>query len=154
MIHELDQIVELIQLAYREAASARGGPVFLRREARPLPPEDGLEDLLDSEDSAVMVGTIDNAIVGYGVVAVETLRDGGRLAVVEDIYVRQEAREVGVGQALLAALADWSRDQGCFAIDALVLPGDRASKNFFEGQGMTTRALVVHRALDSMGEGA
>lgn len=152
-MHDLDEIAELIHLAYREVASGRGGEVLLRRDVRPLPPEDGLEAVLDSENSAVMVGTIDSAIVGYGVVTVETLRDGGRLGVIEDLYVRQEAREVGVGQALMAAMVDWSADKGCFAIDALVLPGDRASKNFFEGQGMTTRVLVVHRALDVASDG-
>jgi hypothetical protein len=32
-------------------------------------------------------------------------------------------------------------------VDALVLPGHREGKNFFERFGLTARAIVVHREL-------
>jgi hypothetical protein len=38
-------------------------------------------------------------------------------------------------------------DAGAIGIDALALPGDRATKNFFETFGLKARAIVVHRSL-------
>jgi hypothetical protein len=32
-------------------------------------------------------------------------------------------------------------------MDSLALPGDRATKNFFESFGLKARAIVVHRSL-------
>jgi hypothetical protein len=39
------------------------------------------------------------------------------------------------------------RGGGCVGIDALALPGNRQTKNFFESFGFTARAIVVHRRL-------
>ena len=41
----------------------------------------------------------------------------------------------------------WARDHGCFGLDSLALPGDRATKNFFESFGLVARAIVVHKPL-------
>jgi hypothetical protein len=37
---------------------------------------------------------------------------------------------------------------GAVGIEATALPGDRATKNFFETHGLVARALTVHRRLD------
>jgi hypothetical protein len=42
----------------------------------------------------------------------------------------------------------WAQSHRCIGIDAMVLPGDRETKNFFEMFGLTARAIVVHRALE------
>jgi GNAT superfamily N-acetyltransferase len=75
------------------------------------------------------------------------LADGGRLGVVDEVYVDPGARALGVGEVLMADLVAWCRDQGCFGVDSLALPGDRATKNFFESFGLVARAIVVHRPL-------
>ena len=36
---------------------------------------------------------------------------------------------------------------GAIGVDALALPGDRATKNFFETFGLKARAIVVHLSL-------
>ena len=41
----------------------------------------------------------------------------------------------------------WCREKGCLGIDSVALPGDRATKNFFESFGLVARALRVHRPL-------
>jgi hypothetical protein len=33
-------------------------------------------------------------------------------------------------------------------VDVIALPGHRATKNFFEEQGFTARAIVMHHGLD------
>ncbi len=45
------------------------------------------------------------------------------------------------------AVVDEARTRNCFGIDALALPGDRETKNFFESFGLKARQLVVHRSL-------
>jgi len=93
-----------------------------------------------------MVGTTEDLVVGYGVARYETLRDGTRLGVIEEIFVEPEARAVGVGELLVERLFAFCADAGCIGVDATALPGDRQAKNFFERAGLTARSLVMNRA--------
>jgi len=104
--------------------------------------------LLERDDAHVVVGTIDDFVVGYGVVVREQLRSGTRLGVVTDLFVEAEARAVGVGDSIADALTACCRTWGCAGVDALALPGHRATKNFFEGHGFTARALTMHHHLE------
>ena len=63
-----------------------------------------------------------------------------------------EARELGVGELLLEAAIGWAEAHGCRGIDAMALPGIRASKNLFERFGLKARRLVVHRPLGAWAE--
>lgn len=144
---DLERLAALAEEAVAEQASARGGAVWAVREARDLPAGPTLADDLAAEGRLVLAGTIDDAVVGYAVVRTELLRDGTLLGVVTDVYVEPDARAVGVGEVLLDAVLAWCRDQGCIGVDALALPGNRETKNFFETFGFTARALVVHRSL-------
>jgi ribosomal protein S18 acetylase RimI-like enzyme len=96
----------------------------------------------------VVVGEISGTVVGYGVTRVEELRDGSRLAVIDDIYVHPEARSVSVGEAMVNLIVPWSTKRGCRGIDGLALPGNRDTKNFFETFGFKARAIIVHRPID------
>jgi len=69
------------------------------------------------------------------------------LGVVDDIYVEPQARGVGVGEVLMNAVVDWCHGKGCAGVDALALPGNRETKNFFETFGLTARAIIVHRRI-------
>jgi GNAT superfamily N-acetyltransferase len=130
----------LFRAATEELRAERGGELWARERDRDggfVPPDDGL----------VLVGTIDGAVVGYAVVRVESFVDGGRLAVLDDVYVDAEARGVSIGALLLDAAIAFARKQGCVGIDSLALPGMRGSKNFFEAAGLVARAIVVHKKL-------
>jgi len=102
---------------------------------------------IDDPNRLVVLGTIDDVPVGYASVGLSTVEDGVRLAVVESLFVEPEARDVGVGEAIMDFVLHWSAAQGVSGIDAVALPGDRATKNFFERFGLTARAIVVHRSL-------
>jgi ribosomal protein S18 acetylase RimI-like enzyme len=110
-------------------------------------PATSLADALDTPRGSVFVGALDGEIVAYGVLALETLTDGGVLGRIEDLFVAPQARGIGLGEALMAAIVESAEEAGCFGLDALVLPGNRATKNFFEASGLTARAIVVHRSL-------
>jgi ribosomal protein S18 acetylase RimI-like enzyme len=145
---DLASVVELARSAILELEPQRGGAVWVRREARREPLEPTFQRLLDDAEHGLFVGTIDEVIVGYAAVRREEVYPQGALAVIDDLYVEAEARGVGVGEALMDELVAWARSRSCFGLDALVLPGNRASKNFFERFGLTARAIVVHRSLD------
>jgi len=66
------------------------------------------------------------------------------------------ARPLWVGElagAMTELALDWFAGSGCTGVDALALPGARATKNFFEENGFTARLLVVHRRLDGRAGG-
>lgn len=146
---DLPDLAALAHQAIEEQRALRGGELWARREARPSPCDASLAAALADPAQLVVVGTIDGTPVGYGVVVVEQLRDGASLARVEDLYVDPQARSVGVGEAMMDLLVAHAQRTGCIGIDALALPGDRQTKNFFETFGLKARALVVHRSLDT-----
>jgi GNAT superfamily N-acetyltransferase len=126
----------------------RGGDLWQQREAWPEPLADVYASLVARDDTCVAVGTIDDVVVGYGVVVVETLRSGAALGVITDLFVEPEARAVGVGECVALRLVEVCEARGCIGIDAPALPGHRDAKNFFERNHFTARALTMHRRLD------
>ena len=145
---DISRIVELARLLRTELSAMRGGELWAAREAWPEPLDDAYRALLNRDDALLVVGSIDDAIIGYGAVVVEKLRTGAHLGVVTDLFVEDEARAVGVGEAMVDALVAHCRAHDCIGIDARALPGHRATKNFFEAHGFTARALVMHHRLD------
>lgn len=144
---DLPALHDLVIAAIAEKRTQKGGELWARRERRPDPLEESLAASLEDDSQAVLVGTIDDTVVGFGAAHTEQLADGGLLGVVDEVYVDPGARAIGVGEVLMSQLVDWCRDQGCFGVDSLALPGDRHTKNFFESFGLVARAIVVHRSL-------
>jgi len=144
---DLPRLAELAAEAVTELSALRGGAVWARAQARPAPYEDSLQAALGDPFQHVVVGTLDGTVMGYGVGRVDHLRDGGRLGVIEDLYTDPGCRELGLGEMMMDGLVQWCREQGCFGVDSLALPGDRHTKNFFESFGLVARAIVVHRSL-------
>lgn len=114
-------------------AALRGGPERLADASAEL------------ADVTVFAGTLEGEVVGVGAahVRASTVATG----VVDCCYVRPEARGVGVGAALVAAMLDWFSESGCAAVDAPALPGDRETKRLLEAEGFSARLLVMHRRL-------
>ena len=150
----LDDVVALDRLergVVDEQEDQRGGKSWLlreglRRTSWPM--------LFESADHLVLVGTIDDVVVGFAVAAVEVLADETRLVRIDNMFVEADARAVSVGEHLLGAVEVWAREVGAEAIDACALPGARTTKNFFEGHGFSARLLVMHRRLDPSEEGS
>lgn len=147
-LDDVPRVTELARQAIAELRMRRGGVLWAAREARAEPYEASLTAAIGDDVHVVLVGTIDDAVVGYAVAHVEHLRDDRPLAVIDDLYVEPEARAVGVGEVLMAQLLAWATEHRAGGIDAFALPGDRETKNFFESHGLTARAILVHRDLD------
>lgn len=137
-VEDAPRLAQLTADAIAEQAEGRGGSIWSRREAVREP----------SGETLQLVGTIDDAVVGFAAVGTEPLADGAILGVVTAIFVEPPARGVSVGEVLLDAILAWCRGQGCVGVDAHALPGNRDTKNFFETFGMTARLIVVHRSLE------
>jgi len=143
---DLARVEDLARTMRGELGPMRGGELWAERDAWPEPLIDTYRALLERDDALLVVGTIDDVVLGFGAVVVETLRDGRHLGVITDLYVELLAREVGVGDAMAADLLEFCRARGCIGVDATALPGHRATKNFFEAHGFTARALTMHHS--------
>lgn len=146
---DLAALAVLARGALVELSTMRGGGLFVVREGRAEPVEETLSADLADDDATVVVGTIDGTPVGYGIGRLDRLRDGRLLGIVTDLYVEAEARSVGVGEVVMDQLLAWFGMRGCIGADATALPGNRATKNFFEESGFTARLLVMHRSLSA-----
>lgn len=140
-------ITELCRAVISELRPNRGGDVWSRYEARAEPLDREIMDHLEHPDRVAYLGFIDDVVVGYALGRFEELHDGDEILVVSDLYVIPDGREIGIGELLIEELMQVARERGAVGIDAFVLPGDRAAKNFFETHGMKARALLVHRSL-------
>ncbi|HEX5270906.1 MAG TPA: GNAT family N-acetyltransferase [Gemmataceae bacterium] len=135
--------VQLLGEALARAASMRGGPALVRGATA--------VDLLarwSGGDGAtgIFVGEYEGAVVGVlAVVAVDL--GGPRRGRIDCCYVDEDARGVGVGTALMEAAVAWCEAAGCVEVDALALPGDRATKQRLEASGFTARLLTLSRRL-------
>ena len=156
----MEETVRVARLADREilrslAAEARaelsdkkGGDVDERLDPHRADSRAGIVNAVEDPDATLLLGDIDGTPVGYGLMTLRSVVDGSSHATVEEIFVLPEARSVGVGEAIIKALLDDARERGAVAVQSTALPGDRATKNFFESQGMVARSILVHRWLD------
>ena len=149
---DLDRLVELAREVIEELRPTKGGDVWARTAGRAEPVGEALRAALTDHDHLVVVGSVDDAVVGYGVARFNELRDGGRLGVIGDLFVEPDFRGVGVGEAMMNVLVEWCEEQGCFGVDSVALPGNRPTKNFFESFGLVARAIVVHKAFSVDGD--
>ncbi len=86
----------------------------------------------------VHVAHIDEVVVGYLVLAIDDV-----VAIVDDVYVSPQARELGFGDALLDAAIESARERGCALLEGASLPGDRNTKNLYERAGIKARLITV-----------
>src|SRR5690606_39049943 len=135
-------------VARADVVDQRGGAVWLATEGVRTFDVSTVAAAIADPDQHLLVGTLDDIAVGYlrAEVAPMAGAPAGR-AVIRELYVEHEAREVGVGEDLMESLLDWARARGCTGIDAFAHPGSREIKNLFERYGLIARAILVHRPL-------
>jgi GNAT superfamily N-acetyltransferase len=102
---------------------------------------------LEDPSQLVVVGVSDGHVAGYGTCAAVRSPGEDPIGSIGELYVSPRARNQGVGHAMAATLVQWCEAEGCAGVDALALPGSRATKSFFEREGFTARLLVMHRSL-------
>ena len=71
----------------------------------------------------------------------------GDVLEVDEVFVLEEARELGFGDELLAAALADGRASGMRLLEAEALPGDRNTKNLYERAGIKARLITVSTEL-------
>jgi GNAT superfamily N-acetyltransferase len=66
---------------------------------------------------------------------------------IHHVFVVPDAREIGLGDALILHLLDELHGLGVSHVSAHALPGDRAMKNLFERHGLVAQTIVVGKSL-------
>jgi GNAT superfamily N-acetyltransferase len=139
-------IVEMYGPAEGEQTSLRELWGLADGLAEPLP--DTLQSVLDNPEAHAVVGLIDGVVFGFAYGSIEDLlpqAGGERIGVIRIIYVDHEARMVGVGEEMLEGMMGWFRSHGLSRFDAIVSPGHRLAKNFFEAAGFKARRITMYR---------
>ena len=90
-------------------------------------------------------GRTAEAVVGFLVAGL--LGDPMPVARIDQVFVEEDARELGFGDGLVAAALAWARQVGAELIEAETLPGDRNLKNLYERAGVTARLITVSKRL-------
>jgi GNAT superfamily N-acetyltransferase len=130
-------LAALLADAERDMTNYRGGDVMrteIASEAATRDHPDAGMIRLVSEVGGIVVGML---------LAVST---PGIVTVVR-VYVTPDARAHGCGDAMIAALLDEAKHCGAERVDGWALPGDRETKNLYERNGLTARAIIASRRL-------
>ena len=137
-------IADAAQLNVLEAAARhhlidqRGGAALLAEQ----PAVGDWAQAIDDNSRWIGVAELDGFVVGYLELALT-----GDIAVVRQVYVEPEARELGFGDGLLDAARHEAQRRGCSALEGVALPGDRETKNLYERAGITARKIIVSTRL-------
>jgi GNAT superfamily N-acetyltransferase len=102
---------------------------------------------LNNDAVFVLVGGIDSVVMGY-LVARMFAKSVNQIATIEQVFVTHDARNLGVGDALVSSALAWAQQQKLTALDALALPGDRETKNLYERSGLVARLITVTKKLN------
>ncbi len=147
-----DDIPELVRL-YREfeAEQLDLKRIWSAADGLPEPVETALKELLDDPAVVVAFGEIEGCGFGFAVgreTALQPQAGGERIGTIPYLFTEPVARGVGVGEALITLVLEELRSRGIRRFDALVLPGHRDAKNFFEANGFSARKIVMHHDPD------
>lgn len=102
---------------------------------------------LADPDSIVIVGELEGVPLGFIIGRLEGLLPQGgneKIGSIRFVFVEQGAREISIGEQMLAELLKRLKARGARRFDAHVLPGHRLVKNFFESGGFSARKIIMH----------
>ena len=137
-VADASQLADLEAAARHHLTEQRGGAALLAEQP-------AVGDWVPAiEDHARWIGVaeLDGFVVGFLELAVT-----GDIAVVRQVYVQPEARELGFGDGLLDAARQEAIRHGSSALEGFALPGDRETKNLYERAGITARKIIVSTRL-------
>jgi aminoglycoside 6'-N-acetyltransferase I len=135
-------------------ATAADVPVWSAQRAALWPDEDAqvLADeapaMLDDDDGAVFVAEGDGQVVGFAEAALRhdyvNGTESSPVGFLEAWYVTPAWRGRGVGRALVAAVEDWTRRQGCAELASDALLDNAASHAAHAACGFEKTERVVY----------
>ena len=139
---DIARTVSIVEAEQATTRTERGGRWHLDHDGPSESAQVRHGATLSDDRQTLVVGCIDNVVVGVASAALSTTTTG-QLCMIDELVVHPDARAVGVGSAILEEVRHWALSHNCEAIESQVLPGNRAAKNFFERVGMKTRKMRV-----------
>jgi ribosomal protein S18 acetylase RimI-like enzyme len=99
--------------------------------------QSALEKLLDNESLGHVWTVYDNdAIVGYCIVSlIYSLEHEGRIAIIDEMYIKKSHRNQGYGKAILDTIEDFCREQGVHTVVLEVEKHNINAQVFFQIKG-------------------
>ena len=85
----------------------------------------------------------DDIIIGYSKLTFQF-----DYAVLSEIYILSECRELGLGTFMLNSVRSYLNDLN-IKLRTITLPSDRTGKNFYEASGITARILLMEEKRDN-----
>jgi GNAT superfamily N-acetyltransferase len=145
--HDLGELRRLVSACVAGLEGQRGARQWLATAA-PAPPAEAAELEAEAPNLPVwFAGCIDDAPVGIALAQPRSWPDGSLVLEIRLLYVEPDARDVGVGEALVDRAIELATALGAVAVESTALPGDRELKNLFERYGLVARAIIVHKVL-------
>jgi len=146
---DLPELVRLYRLLETEMEALRG--LWKEADGLPEPVEEALAEAVADPETLVYIGTADGVPFGF-ILGFSTpllpQAGGERIATIKLVFTEEEARGVGVGEAMRDTVVDAFRAEGHRWFDAHVLPGHRLAKNFFEAGGFSARFIIMNHEDD------
>ncbi len=106
----------------------------------------GLELLLDSKTSIILVAERQDSVVGMGTgQLVISTAEGGPSLLIEDIVVQPAWQQQGIGSALLQALGNWGASRGAIRMQLLADRTNSPALVFYQAAGWQTTQLICLR---------
>lgn len=100
----------------------------------------------DEPRSLVWVAETGQQVIGLCTVQVYiSTAEGGRVGLVEDVIVDVAYRQRGVGQAMLAGLEAWGRQQGLLRLQLLADSHNQGALRFYQRHGWQQTQLTALR---------
>jgi len=125
---------------------------FFREEGFSTPAEEmasSVRIMLAHPSSAMFLASRGSAELDEETVTASVGIEYGRSAELEDLYVLDSARGMGIASALIDAVCDWCRDQGCTTVLVTITPQGESTNGllgFYQRRGFinTGRVILEH----------
>ena len=126
---DLSTIASFVQSSTTESALYRGSPW--------TQPSESIRQVL------TLVGGIGSTVMGF----LRAVRTDDSTWFVENVFVSEDCREVGIGDALMIDAVRRLTQMSATRIESSAMPGDRATKNLFERHGLVAQTILVGKSL-------
>lgn len=121
----------------------------LSGEANRAPIREAIGQRIVTDD--LLVARREHGIVGFVMFTVDRGRyeQDVTTGLVENLYVRPEARREGVGSALLSAAERRLAEAGATVVDIEAMADNEAARQFYEAHGYTTRRVELEKRIEN-----
>lgn len=95
----------------------------------------------------VAMNAADQCVIGFATSWLFVTVKDGKMAHLEDIYVRPESRGLGIGKALMVGSLLWAQSRGAVAMDLRVQDGNTSARGMYKAMGFEEEAVTDFRCI-------